>query len=81
MIGASIGLSLDLALKSGAGAVTGNFGCLVIYADGTTFSDIVQPGSTNITIAEGVTYNKGEQIVGLTTGFTVSAGTVGAVAY
>jgi hypothetical protein len=65
--------------NSGTGAVTGDFGCLVVMEDGTTFSNIDQRDADNITIAEGVTYNQGYQIVGKTTGFTVSAGSVAAI--
>lgn len=67
--------------NSSTGLVVGNYGIIVIYEDGTTFSSLIQPGADNISIAEGLTYSKGEQIVGTTAGFNVSSGTVGAVKF
>jgi hypothetical protein len=61
---------------SGEGAKTGRFGAIQIMEDGTTFSDLTLPEANDATLAEGLTYNKGEVLYGLCTGFTVSAGTV-----
>ena len=59
----------------GEGAQVGRYGNIQIMEDGTTFSDLILPEANDATIAEGLTYNKGEVIYGKCTGFTVSAGT------
>ena len=61
--------------NSGSGAQVGRYGNIQIMEDGTTFSDLILPEANDATIAEGLTYNKGEVIYGKCTGFTVSAGT------
>lgn len=61
--------------QAATGAVTGRFGNIQIMEDGTTFSDLIMPNCSDVTILEGLTYYKGEFIYGLCTGFTVSAGT------
>lgn len=60
---------------SGSGAQVGRYGNIQIMEDGTTFSDLILPKANDATIAEGLTYNKGEVIYGKCTGFNVSAGT------
>lgn len=61
---------------SNTSAVTGNFGVIEIWEDGTTFSNLTLPAANDATIPEGITYNKGDRIFGLCTGYTLSAGTV-----
>ena len=61
--------------QAATGAVTGRFGAIQILEDGTTFSDITRPNCSDDTIAEGLTYYRGDIIYGLCTTFTVSAGT------
>lgn len=61
--------------QNGDGAITGRFGCIQILEDDTTFSDLVCPDHNDVTIREGLTYNKGEVLYGRCTSFTVSAGT------
>ncbi len=59
----------------GEGAQVGRYCHIQIMEDGTTFSDLIPPKANDATNAEGLTYNKGEVLYGLCTGFTVSAGT------
>ncbi len=61
--------------QAATGAVTGRFGSIEIKEDGTTFSDLIMPNCTDVTILEGLTYYRNDIIYGLCTGFTVSAGT------
>ena len=61
--------------QAATGAVEGRFGAIQIVQDGTTFSDLVMPKCSDVTILEGLTYYRGDILYGLCTGFTVSAGT------
>lgn len=66
---------------SSEGAITGRYGAIQVFEDATTFTDLTLPEANDATIPEGLTYNKGEVIYGLCTGFEVATGTVCAHGY
>jgi hypothetical protein len=68
-----------LFATSAQGAITGNFACIEIMEDSTTFTVFTNAGYTRGKDPTTITFNRGDRIWGTTTAFTVSAGLVHAI--